>query len=171
MEEFFIPFLAGLGVGVLFAVVFYVRGMLKESSLNKKIKELKAHLHNKLELDSEANEKRKQELKELKKQNENLRITNQSLAQKPGRREVVNLHVYQKALSVMYERASGFAPMWQNALKEAEHEYKASETGTVPFIKKIIPLEFFGSKLIAHPSNENDAPSSKNDNEQTEAEG
>lgn len=156
MDEFIFPFVLGLGIGLLLAIIVYIRGTLKASSLRKKIKELKGHVYQKLDLESEATQRRKSEFEDLKKQNENLRISNQSLSQKPGRREVLNLHIYQKAINIMYQRATGFAPMWQNSLKEAELEMEETETGALPFIKKIIPLSFFNSKLIDTPSEKTD---------------
>ena len=158
MDEFIFPFGLGLGIGIFFAIIVYIRGMFKESSLKKKIKEVKGHVYQKLDLESEALEKRKTELEKVKKQNENLRITNQSLAQKAGKREILNLHIYQKAINLMYQRATGFAPMWQSCLKEAEQEMEQTETGALPFIKKIIPLSFFNStKFIASPPEKSDS--------------
>jgi hypothetical protein len=157
MDEFIFPFGLGLGIGIFLAIIVYIRGMFKTSSLKRKIKELKGHVYQKLDLESESLEKRKKEFDKLKKENENLRITNQSLAQKPGRREVLNLHIYQKAINIMYQRATGFAPMWQTSLKEAEQEMQETETGALPFIKKIIPLSFFNTtKLIDTPIEKND---------------
>lgn len=158
MDEFIFPFGLGLGIGVFFAIIVYIRGMFKESSLKRKVKEVKGHVYQKLDLESEALEKRKSDLEKLKKQNENLRITNQSLAQKAGKREILNLHIYQKAINLMYQRATGFAPMWQTCLKEAEQEMEETETGALPFIKKIIPLSFFNTaKFIESPTEKNDS--------------
>ena len=166
MDEFIFPFGLGLGLGLFIAIIVYIRGMFKASSLKRKIKELKGHVYQKLDLEAESLGKRKADFEKLKKENENLRITNQSLAQKPGRREVLNLHIYQKAINIMYQRATGFAPMWQTSLKEAEQEMEETETGALPFIKKIIPLSFFNNtKFIETPiekSNTNDTIEGEN---------
>lgn len=137
------PFLIGLGVGLLLTLFIYVRERMKISATNKKIEELKKHLQNKLEIEAEATENRRLEIERLKKENENLRVTNQALSQKPGRREVINLHIYQRAVALMTESAHGFAPMWQKALKEAEQEIEKTEQGKSSFIRKIIPPQFF----------------------------
>nr|WKN37513.1 hypothetical protein K4G66_02165 [Tunicatimonas sp. TK19036] len=139
------PFLIGLGVGLILLLVVYVSERGKRGSLKKEINSLKNHLHNKMEIEAEATENRRLEIERLKKENENLRITNQTLAQKPGRREVMNLHVYQKAIAIMTESAQGFAPMWQRALREAEAEIEKSDEGSSSFIRKIIPTQIFGS--------------------------
>lgn len=148
MEELSVlipPFLVGLGVGLLVALFSYFREMSKRKSLKREIGTLKNHLQNKMEIEAEATEARRNELEKLKKENENLRITNQTLAQKPGRREVMNLHVYQRAIAIMTESAQGFAPMWQRALREAEAEQERSDQGGSSFIRKIIPTQIFGN--------------------------
>jgi hypothetical protein len=138
------PFLVGLGIGLLVTLFTYFREMGKRKSLRREIGTLKSHLQNKMEIEAEATEGRRLEIERLKKENENLRITNQTLAQKPGRREVMNLHVYQRAIAIMTESAQGFAPMWQRALREAEAEQNQSEQGGSSFIRKIIPTQIFG---------------------------
>ncbi|MGB3778895.1 MAG: hypothetical protein WA960_11105 [Tunicatimonas sp.] len=139
------PFLIGLGIGLLVVLITYMRENMKRNSLRKEIGTLKNHLQNKMEIEAEATEGRRLEIDRLKKENENLRITNQTLAQKPGRREVMNLHVYQRAIAIMTESAQGFAPMWQRALREAEAEQNQSDQGGSSFIRKIIPTQIFGS--------------------------
>lgn len=147
MEEFSVliqPFLIGLGVGLLIVLFMYFREMSKRKTLRREIGTLKSHLQSKMEIEAEATEARRNELERVKKENENLRITNQTLAQKPGRREVMNLHVYQRAIAIMTESAQGFAPMWQRALREAEAELEQSDQGGASFIRKIIPTQIFG---------------------------
>ena len=138
------PFLIGLGVGLLIVLIVYLREASKRRSFRREIATLKGHLQNKMEIEAEATEGRRVEIEKLKKENENLRITNQTLAQKPGRREVMNLHVYQRAIAIMTESAQGFAPMWQRALREAEFELEKSDQGGSSFIRKIIPTQIFG---------------------------
>lgn len=140
------PFLIGLSIGLVLCLVLYVRESMKRSVLRKEIKNLKNHLHEKMEIDAEATHRKVKEIEQLKQDNENLRVSMQSLSQKPGRREVINLHIYQKALSIMTESAHGFAPMWQKALTQAEKEVEEFEKGKSSFIKKIVsPINFLGS--------------------------
>jgi len=143
-EEQIPPFLIGLAIGLVLLVIMYIREQIKRGKQGRQIKDLKKHLQQKLEIEADALDHKKKELEKLRKENENLRISLQSLAQKPGRREVINLQVYQKAISIVSEVAQGFAPMWQKALREAEQEVEAIEAGKQPFIKKIIPLNFLG---------------------------
>lgn len=133
------PFAKGLAIGVLFCVIIYLRGLLRRRELSKEVDRLRAHLHTKLEIDSSENERRKNELSRLKQERDNLRITVQSLNQKPGRKEIRQYYVYQTALDIMFEKAPGFAPAWQVTLKEAENLFEKSESGVVPLLKRLMP--------------------------------
>jgi hypothetical protein len=156
------PFIIGLGIGLILCLLVYIREGMKRGPLKKEIKSLKNHLHEKMEIDAEATHRKVKEIDQLKQENENLRISIQSLAQKPGRREIINMHIYQKALSIMTESAHGFAPMWQKALSQAEKEVEEFEKGKSSFLKKIVsPLNFLGSssdeiKKIDDGEKEND---------------
>lgn len=133
------PFAKGLALGVLFCIIIYVRGFLRRRELSREVGRLRGHLHTKLEIDSTENERRKQEIEILKQERDNLRITVQSLNQKPGRKEIRQFYVYQTALDIMFEKAPGFAPAWQITLKEAEKLFEKSEKGVVPLLKRLMP--------------------------------
>lgn len=139
MEIITTPFVGGLLLGFFFCSVIYVRGFFRRRELSREINRLKAHLHTKLEIDSADNERRKQELIALRQERDNLRITVQSLNQKPGRKEIRQYYIYQTALDIMFEKAPGFAPAWQITLKEAERLFEKSEQGVVPLLKRLMP--------------------------------
>jgi hypothetical protein len=133
------PFARGLIIGIIFCVIIYIRGFMRRRELSKEVERLRTHLHTKLEIDSSDNERRKQELDRLKQERDNLRITVQSLNQKPGRKEIRQYFLYQTALDIMFEKAPGFAPAWQVTLKEAESLFEKSERGVVPLLKRLMP--------------------------------
>ncbi len=133
------PFAKGLAIGIALCIIIYLRGLLRRRELNKEVDRLRAHLHTKLEIDSTENERRKGELSRLKQERDNLRITVQSLNQKPGRKEIRQYYIYQTALDIMFEKAPGFAPAWQVTLKEAENLFEKSESGVVPLLKRLMP--------------------------------
>lgn len=133
------PFAKGLITGIVFCVIIYIRGFMRRRELAKEVERLRTHLHTKLEIDSSDNERRKQELDRLKQERDNLRITVQSLNQKPGRKEIRQYFLYQTALDIMFEKAPGFAPAWQVTLKEAENLFEKSEKGVVPLLKRLMP--------------------------------
>ncbi|MCG6929707.1 MAG: hypothetical protein LJE64_04055 [Desulfofustis sp.] len=133
------PFAKGLAIGLAICIIIYIRGFLRRNELTKEINRLRSHLHTKLEIDSTENERRKAELERLKQERDNLRITVQSLNQKPGRKEIRQYFIYQTALDIMFEKAPGFAPAWQITLKEAEGLFEKSEKGMVPLLKRLMP--------------------------------
>jgi len=133
------PFAKGFAVGLILSFIIYIRGFLRRRELTKEIRNLRNHLHTKLEIDSSENEKRKKELEQLKHERDNLRITVQSLNQKPGRKEIRQYFLYQTALDMMFEKAPGFAPAWQITMKEAERLFDKSEKGVVPLLKRLMP--------------------------------
>ena len=133
------PFAKGLAIGLVICIIIYIRGFLRRNELTREINRLRSHLHTKLEIDSSENERRKAELDRLKQERDNLRITVQSLNQKPGRKEIRQYFIYQTALDIMFEKAPGFAPAWQITLKEAEGLFEKSEKGMVPLLKRLMP--------------------------------
>ncbi len=133
------PFAKGLAIGIIFTILVYVRGFLRRRELAQEVSRLRNHLHTKLEIDSSENERRKNELETLKQERDNLRITVQSLNNKPGRKEIRQYYIYQTALDMMFEKAPGFAPAWQITLKEAEKIFDQSERGVVPLLKRLMP--------------------------------
>jgi len=138
----------GLFVGLIVTSLVWFRGVMsargmrqqkeKElSALRKEIDTLQAHLHTQMKITSKGNDKLEGEVAELKKLNENLRIENSSLRQKPGRQELRQFEVHERAISKMNGRAPGFGPAWQSALAEAEAEQQEAESGVVGFVRKI----------------------------------
>lgn len=131
------PFFRGLMIGLALAGFLWVRGWFKTRELNGHLKKLREHLHTKLEIDSTENERRKAEMEKVKQERDNLRNMVQVLNQKPGRQELRQVQVYQKAIEIMFEKSPGFAPAWQITVKEAEEELKKAERGIIPFFKRM----------------------------------
>ena len=132
-------FVWGLTLGLVLCAVTMARGFFRRRELRQEIARLRTHLHTKLEIDATDSERRKAELEQLKKERDNLRITVQSLNQKPGRKEIRQFYIYQTALDTMFEKAPGFAPAWQVTLKEAEQRFEKSESGVIPMLKRLMP--------------------------------
>jgi hypothetical protein len=89
------------------------------------------------------------ELEKIKTENENLRISVQTLNQKPGRAELRLLNIYDAALRKMMSQAPGFSTAWENSLQEAEREYEANESG----LKSIVSKVFGSGTGVVHDSN------------------
>lgn len=138
-KDFFI----GLGSGLAFALIIWLIYMLRLHIEKKKgkseISKLKDMLTSRMEIENDGINKIKSENEELKKFNENLRVSLQAMSQKPGRKEIERLQVYQKAVDRLTINSPGFGPAWQAALKESEEEFSKTYSGVIPFIRRVIP--------------------------------
>ena len=139
MKEFFI----GLGIGLVAALIILIWQSIKRSTNEKlhkaEVSRLKDMLADRMDVEAEGLKKLKDEVEGLRKANENLRITNANLMQKPGRAEVSRLHIYQQAVDRLVISSPGFGAAWQTALKESEEEFTKTMSGATPFWKRIIP--------------------------------
>jgi len=138
-------FLIGLGIGVVLAIVLVVvmsvnrhKEMLQEKKENDRLRRM---LNDRMDLESDGLSKLKDDYEEIKKQNENLRISINTYSQKPNRKEVARLHVYQLAVDRLTINSPGFGAAWQAALKEGEDEFQKTYVGVQPFIKRLIPMK------------------------------
>ncbi|MDA0837112.1 MAG: hypothetical protein O3B01_14390 [Planctomycetota bacterium] len=148
------PFAIGLYLGLVIACIVWAKFLLKLRESGKELKKLKQHLQTQLDLEAESKETRKQDIEKLKKENENMRITLANLSQKPEKAEIRQFYVYQKAIDLMFERAPGFAPAWQNTLKEAEGSVQDAEHGIVPLMKRVFASPFKTKALPARKEEE-----------------
>jgi MFS superfamily sulfate permease-like transporter len=138
-------FLIGLGIGVVLAIVLVVimsvnrhKEILQEKKENERLRRM---LNDRMDLESDGLAKLKEDNEELKKQNENLRISINTYMQKPNRKEIARLHVYQLAVDRLTINSPGFGAAWQAALKESEEEFQKTYVGVQPFIKRLIPMK------------------------------
>ncbi len=145
MELSFQTILFVIGGVVLGWFMSYIKSRFEVSTYKKEIKEYKEHLNRQMKITNEGNKNLENELAFLKKENENLRISVQTLGQKPGRAEVRLLNIYDGALRKMMMRAPGFSSAWEMSLQESEREYEENEKGFKSIIKKV-----FGPSIAQH---------------------
>jgi len=124
----------------------YIKSRFEIRKHKKEIKEFQDHLNRQMKITGEGNKNLESELAKLKQENENLRISVQTLGQKPGRAEIRLLNIYDGALRRMMLKAPGFSSAWEVALQEAEKEYEENEKGFKSIIKKV-----FGPSLSHTP--------------------
>ena len=140
------PFTWGLLLGILIAAFIWKNGFSAKRSIAKElrrvqeeIRDLQTHLNTQLKINASGNETLQAELADLKRQNENLRINTAALQQKPGRAEQRLLHMHESAARIMREQAPGFAPAWEKALRQAEADLDAADSGLKKLVKRVIP--------------------------------
>lgn len=141
MDKAIIGFLIGLALAIVVFIVLSFRLNSTRKKCNKETAKLKEMLATRMELENDGLNKLKEEIEELRKANENLRITVQAYSQKPGRKELQRLNVYQTAVDRLIINSPGFGAAWQAALKESEDEFSKTYTGVQAFVRKLIPVK------------------------------
>jgi len=119
------------------AILMLVKSFFTGRKHKKELADYKNHLERQMKITDAGNNKLVQELEQIKKENENLRISVQTLNQKPGRAELRLLNIYDAALRKMMAQAPGFSTAWENSLQEAEREYEANESGLKSIVSKV----------------------------------
>jgi len=140
------PFTWGLLIGLLVAGFLWKAGFTagrharrEIRRLEGEIKDLQSHLNTQLKINASGNESLQVELESLRRQNETLRVNNSALQQKPGRAEQRLLQVHESAVRMMREQAPGFAPVWEKALRQAEQDLDAADSGLKKLVRRVIP--------------------------------
>ncbi len=139
-------FVWGLAVGLGLAFFAWKSGLSTKLRLSRDIRrlenelrELQSHLNTQLKINAQGNQSLERELKQLREQNENLRVSLATAQSKPGRADLRQYQVMEAAVSQMREQAPGFAPAWEKALRQAEAEVEAGENGLKKLVRKVIP--------------------------------
>lgn len=122
--------------------------------LENELRELQSHLNTQLKINAQGNQKLEQELERFREQNENLRVSLATAQNKPGRAEIRHYQVVEAAMRQMREQAPGFAPAWEKALRQAEAEIEASESGLRKLVRKVIPGIGMNSQSSAQDINQ-----------------
>ena len=124
--------------GIVFGgALSYFKSFLTIRKHKKELVEYKDHLDRQMKITNTGSSALVLELETLKKEAENLRISVQTLNQKPGRAELRLLNIYDAALRKMMSQAPGFSTAWENSLQEAEREYEANESGLKSIVSKV----------------------------------
>ena len=131
---------SGLGFGLLITLVSSANQWRAKSVLKGELNDLKKHLQTQLSITAKGYEEMQQELKRLKQENENLRVTVGVLSNKPGRAELKTLQVWDKALRIMTVTSPGFAPAWELAVAEAKKEAQETDTGVKALVRRVFPM-------------------------------
>jgi hypothetical protein len=142
----FHPFTLGLLLGLLITAFIWKAGFTARRNVARELKrvegemkDLQTHLNTQLKINATGNESLQRELEALRQQNETLRINNTALQQKPGRAEQRQLQTYETAVRLMREQAPGFAPAWEKAVRQAESDLEAADSGLKKLVRRVIP--------------------------------
>jgi hypothetical protein len=139
MDQSQLTFL-GYGVLIGLAVAFWIAlsAWNRRRAIEAELRRLRQHLQDQMEITHEGAQQRKLELERLRQENENLRVTLKAWQQKPDRRELRMLQVYDHALHQLLSNAPGFSPHWENALQDAEQRVAQIDSGIVAFARRLV---------------------------------
>jgi hypothetical protein len=128
----------GVLVGLAVAAWVAIAAFLRRRALLAEVERLRRHLHDQMEITHEGAQQRRVELERLRLENENLRVTLKAWQQKPDRRELRMLQVYDHALHQLLQNAPGFSPHWETAMREAEQSVAQIDSGLVAFARRLV---------------------------------
>jgi hypothetical protein len=146
----------GLGIGVVLGVIGIGFTIMRLWDTKGEVRRLKRHLADKLELESEATNRLRLDLQELKQQNENLRIKVANLNQFPDKRLQRELEIYARAERFMVSSSPGFPAVWEEAKRSAVTDLEQEENG------KSLPKRMFNA-LLNRPSSKSSNSDSGHD--------
>ncbi len=136
----------GFGLGLLLLLATWISSFNKNGEIRREVRRLREHLHTQMDITSRGNSTLKAELDSLKTQNENLRVAVKDWQQKPGRAELRMLSVYDRAVRIMNQKAPGFAPAWESALRESETEIESADSGMSAMLRRAFrPIAALGN--------------------------
>jgi hypothetical protein len=165
MEQFLdiikTPFAWGLLIGLALTFFTWKSGLSSKLRLSRdvrrlesELRELQGHLNTQLKINSQGNQALQDERDQLRVQNENLRVSLANMQSKPGRAEHRQYQITESAVRMMREQAPGFAPAWEKAVREAETELEAGESGLKKLVRKVIPSIGMSSSSSANTTHE-----------------
>ena len=129
----------GVLLGLAVACVVAFSAWQRRRGIEQELRRLHSHLHDHMAITQEGSKQIKTELEQLRLENENLRVTLQSWKQKPDRRELHLLLVYDEAIRRVVTTVPGFPAYWENALKDAEDSLARADRGLIAFARRLLP--------------------------------
>ena len=140
------PLFWGIVIGLIVAFLVWLAGLAKSRELRREVRRLREHLHTQMDITQRGNTAMKSELDTLKSQNENLRVAVKEWQTKPGRGELRQLAIYDRAIRILNQNAPGFSAVWEKAVKESEEEVVSADTGMSSMLRRAFrPLAALGN--------------------------
>lgn len=152
----------GLLVGLFFVALTWYLNVAKKRELGREVRKLRDHLNTQMEITAKGNNALRKETELLRQQNENLRVSIKEWQGKPGRNELRMLFIYDKAVRILNQTAPGFSPVWEKAVRDAEDELIASESGVTALIRRVFNPFTTGSDRLTAPTGRSATPELEN---------
>lgn len=139
-------FVWGLGLGLV-AAIFILKNAISSKihfkremrRIGDEMRDMQSHLNTQMKITATGNDTLSKQMEELRRQNENLRVTLAMLQNKPDKAEQRHLRIQEMAVGVMREQAPGFAGAWEKAIRQAETDMSSTESGFTKLMRKVVP--------------------------------
>jgi hypothetical protein len=129
----------GILIGLIVACVVAFSAWQRRRGIEQELRRLHSHLHDHMAITQEGSKQIKTELEQLRLENENLRVTLQAWKQRPDRRELHMLLVYEDAVRRVVSTVPGFSAYWENSLRESEETLARADRGLIAFARRLLP--------------------------------
>jgi len=129
----------GIVIGLCVACVVAFSAWQRRRGIEQELRRLHSHLHDHMAITQEGSKQIKTELEQLRLENENLRVTLQAWKQRPDRRELHMLLVYEDAVRRVVSTVPGFSAYWENSLRESEETLARADRGLIAFARRLLP--------------------------------
>ena len=143
-EPVTIGVLSGLALGLIITLVILIKTRIFKNELEQEIRDTRyeyRRLEDQLNTQMRVSSRKQDELTaEIEQYRATVQANEEKLKtanQKPGRRELRKLELYQRAEQIMAEQSPGSTLAWENAMKSAEAELKEAEKGFKPMMRKV----------------------------------
>lgn len=125
MHNFSLGLIIGIIIAFLAVLIMALRLRSIKKEKDKEIAKYKGIVHNMMKGEAEELKNIRAENEELRKANENLRVSLNAMREKPGRKEAERLQIMQKAIDRLMLNSPGFSTAWQSAVQESSEEIEA----------------------------------------------
>lgn len=150
-------FVWGLALGLLIAGFILKNAIGSKMQLKRdtrriegEMRDMQSHLNTQMKITAMGNDSLTKEIAALKEQNEILRVNLATLQSKPDKNEQRQFRLQEMAITTMREQAPGFAGVWEKAMRQAESEMDAAESGFSKLVRKVVPgLSYSGTRPAA----------------------
>jgi gas vesicle protein len=141
------PFLTGLGIGLVVAVVAWIYGMLKARKLNKELKKSRDLVYCQAERLTESAQEDRNTIQSLWREREQLINKNLALQQEPNRQQLTELAVFKEAVGLLMREDPTFGKNWGLAREWAEHVVREGDKWRLSWKSRNEPPPFSLQKL------------------------
>lgn len=140
--------LSGLGVGLLLSLFILIKTRIYRRELDDEIadarydyRRLEEQMNAQMRISAKAQDELQARIDEQQQRIHHLQTSLETLSQKPGKKELRQLQLYERTLELMEQRSPNAMLSWENAQTEALEQMAAIDKGLKPMLRKVFKSE------------------------------